>query len=67
MAGVAICAIPNVITYTLMLLAGLCLGVTIRTHKDGEVRLVGMTVAAQLRRVVRDREPRMVEGRSEPR
>ena len=66
MAGVAIGAVPHVVAHTGMLLVGLRLRVAIRTNKNREIRLIGVAVAAQLRCVVRNPEPCVVEGRAQP-
>ena len=49
-----------------MLWVGLRLRVAGRAGENGVVGGIGMTIAAELRRVVRDREPSVIEGRSSP-
>lgn len=49
-----------------MLWVGLRLGVAGRAGENGVVGRIGVTIAAELRRVVRDREPSVIEGRSSP-
>lgn len=65
-ALIAVHAVPDVARDSLMLWVGLRLRVAGRAGENGVVGGIGMTIAAELRRVVRDREPSVIEGRSSP-
>jgi len=64
--GIAVRAIPDVTLNALMFGIGLRLGMAVGAHEDAVVRRIGMAVTAQLRIVVGNREPGVVEGGSCP-